>query len=353
MAKLSLVKGTTSHRSYLFIQDSSVTTGSGKTGLAYNTASLSAYYVQPGGSATAITLATQTATGAYSSGGFVEVDATNLPGVYRLDIPNAALTGANSVVVMLKGAANMAPVVLEIELTGVDNQNATSFGLANLDAAVSSRSTYAGGAVASVTGNVGGNVAGSVGSVATGGIVAASFAAGAIDAAAIATDAIGSAELAASAVAEIQSGLMLAASYTAPPSAAENATAVRSELTTELGRLDVAVSTRSSAATQSSSATSIAAIKARTDLIPDAPAATGDVPTAAANAAALLDSSGAIESGVTPRGALRLMLAALAGKVSGAGGSTVTIRNVGDSKTRITATVDSDGNRSAVSTDAS
>ena len=37
--------------------------------------------------------------------------------------------------------------------------------IANLDATVSSRSTYAGGAVASVTGNVGGNVAGSVGSV--------------------------------------------------------------------------------------------------------------------------------------------------------------------------------------------
>jgi hypothetical protein len=35
----------------------------------------------------------------------------------------------------------------------------------NLDAAISSRSTYAGGAVASVTGNVGGNVVGSVASV--------------------------------------------------------------------------------------------------------------------------------------------------------------------------------------------
>lgn len=49
---------------------------------------------------------------------------------------------------------------LETRLTA---QRATN--LDNLDAAVSSRSTYAGGAVASVTGNVGGNVAGSVGSV--------------------------------------------------------------------------------------------------------------------------------------------------------------------------------------------
>jgi hypothetical protein len=46
-----------------------------------------------------------------------------------------------------------------------DYANATSLGLVNLDATVSSRSTYAGGAVASVTGNVGGNVVGSVGSV--------------------------------------------------------------------------------------------------------------------------------------------------------------------------------------------
>ncbi len=53
------------------------------------------------------------------------------------------------------------------------------------------------GAVASVTGNVGGNVTGSVGSVATGGITAAS----------IATDAIGGAEVAADVSTELLSGL--------------------------------------------------------------------------------------------------------------------------------------------------
>jgi len=251
MAKLSLVKGTTSYRAYIFVLDSSVSTGAGKTGLVFNTASLVAYYVRPGAAATSITLATQTVTGAYSSGGFVEIDATNMPGLYRFDVPDAALaTGVNAVVVMLKGATNMAPVVMEIELTAVDNQNATSFGLTNLDAAITTRlaPTVAGrtldvtttggagidwanvenpttalnlsatnidvdqvvasvsGAVGSVTGAVG-SVTGAVGSIATGGIVAASFGAGAIDAAAIATDAIGSAELAASAVTEIQSGL--------------------------------------------------------------------------------------------------------------------------------------------------
>lgn len=46
------------------------------------------------------------------------------------------------------------------------------------------------GSVGSVTGNVGGNVTGSVGSVASGGITAASIATGAIDADALATDAV-------------------------------------------------------------------------------------------------------------------------------------------------------------------
>jgi hypothetical protein len=71
-------------------------------------------------------------------------------------------------------------------------------------------STYAGGAVASVTGNVGGNVTGSVGSVATGGIASTSFASGAITASAIAADAIGASELAADAATEIATAVWAA-----------------------------------------------------------------------------------------------------------------------------------------------
>jgi len=55
-------------------------------------------------------------------------------------------------------------------LASVDFGTAGSIGALlklDIDAAISSRSTYAGGAVASVTGNVGGNVLGSVNSVAT------------------------------------------------------------------------------------------------------------------------------------------------------------------------------------------
>ena len=126
MAKLFVQAQATSNRSeYVFVQDSASTTGGGKTGIAYNAAGLTAYYVRPAGSATAITLATQTVTGAWSSGGWVEVDATNLPGIYRFDIPNAVFaTGVDHAVVMLKGASGMAPVSLEYQLTGFDPSTA-------------------------------------------------------------------------------------------------------------------------------------------------------------------------------------------------------------------------------------
>lgn len=59
-----------------------------------------------------------------------------------------------------------------------------------------------------------------------------------------------------------------------------------------------------------------------------------------------------VESGVTMLQALRVIFAAIGGKVSGAGTTTVTFRNaVVDSKNRIVATVDEDGNRSAITYD--
>lgn len=66
---------------------------------------------------------------------------------------------------------------------------------------------------------------------------------------------------------------------------------------------------------------------------------------------AILDRATAIE-GYTPRQALRLILAALAAKLSGAATTTVAIRDIADTKDRITATVDADGNRTAVTLDA-
>lgn len=95
--------------------------------------------------------------------------------------------------------------------------------------------------------------------------------------------------------------------------------------------------------------TEIAAIKAKTDNLPASPAASGDVPSAASNAAAVLAAT--VEGSVTVVQSLRLANAALAGKASGLETTNALFRDLGDSKNRIDATVDADGNRSAVTLD--
>ena len=132
--KLKIKQGTTSKIATVFIQDSSSTTGAGLAALVFNSASLTGYWIAEGdATATSITLATMTA-GTWATGGFIEVDATNMPGVYQVGIPDLAIdaTSEGSVVVMLKGATNMAPVLIEIELDAIDYKDATRLGLTAL-----------------------------------------------------------------------------------------------------------------------------------------------------------------------------------------------------------------------------
>ena len=118
--KLLLPKGSASVLVDVFIQDSGSSVGAGKTGLLYNSAGLTWYYHRDSASsATQVTLATMTV-GTWASGGFKEVDATNMPGVYQLGIPDAALAeGAKNVSMLLKGASGMAPLPIEIQLIDV------------------------------------------------------------------------------------------------------------------------------------------------------------------------------------------------------------------------------------------
>lgn len=78
-----------------------------------------------------------------------------------------------------------------------------------------------------------------------------------------------------------------------------------------------------------------------------------DIPTANANADALLDREDAIEAGWTMRQVTRIMAAVLGGKVSGAtGGAGIeTFRSISDGKDRVTATVDANGNRTSITLD--
>ena len=130
--KLQVKAGTTSKLVRIFVPNSTLSTGVGLTGLAYNTASLTAYYIKEGdASATEITLADMTV-GTWASGGFKEIDATNMPGWYEVGLPNAAIASSASVGIHFQGAANMAPVPIEIELVSYNPLDTIRLGLTSL-----------------------------------------------------------------------------------------------------------------------------------------------------------------------------------------------------------------------------
>lgn len=74
---------------------------------------VTANYWRQGGLATAITTTTiANVNGPYASGGFTEVDSTNMPGLYRFDIPDAAIAcGADWVNFNIKRRANYGAAV--------------------------------------------------------------------------------------------------------------------------------------------------------------------------------------------------------------------------------------------------
>jgi hypothetical protein len=162
----------------------------GVTGLTASTSGLSAYYNRSRDVAVQITplVALTDMTDGWVSGGFKEVNASTMPGVYRLDIPNAAVAaGADDVTVVVRGASGTNGAVMTIKLssggltaaqtaaavldaTASLHNNIGSIGASIQDKAGYSLSTPQSfsttGSVGSVTGNVAGNVTGTVGGVA-------------------------------------------------------------------------------------------------------------------------------------------------------------------------------------------
>lgn len=112
----SIIAGSTSTLVRLFVANSSVTTGAGLTGVTSGSG-VTLYYIRDGqGSTTNVPLSAGT-TGTWSSGGFVEVDSTHMPGIYEIGVPNAVLaTGVAKATLYLQGAANMQETPVFIEL---------------------------------------------------------------------------------------------------------------------------------------------------------------------------------------------------------------------------------------------
>lgn len=261
-----ITKDATDQTVYIRIIDSA--DGTPETSVAYNTSGIDLEYVREGATAVDITEATQTTNGAHTDGGFVAVG----HGVYRLDLPDAAVATGVDCVVIQGTVPDMIVIGETIQLTAADLQTAisavpTNFSSMDIDgtgrvllqpdqsqvtdlpgvtlaadqsavtalggititgARMPSDVTYwAGSAVATpatagypaVTVKIGSGTGEfdlnggyvKVVSFVDGAIEAADFAPGAIDAAAIAADAIGASEIAANAIgaSEMASGAIV------------------------------------------------------------------------------------------------------------------------------------------------
>lgn len=122
-----------------FLGNPDSTNGAGVTGILYNTSGLLARYYRADTGPVNITLATQTPTGVFSAGGFVEVSPTGLPGVYRLDLPNAAVAvGAESAVVYVYGPSNVvaSPIGLQFRNVPTETQSISSGSLASITSGI-------------------------------------------------------------------------------------------------------------------------------------------------------------------------------------------------------------------------
>lgn len=194
-------RGTTSKTIAVHIADATGTANdSGLTGLVFNTANLVAWYKREGDSSdTQISLVTATL-GTWTSGGFKEVDATNMPGLYEISLPNAMLASGSWAVLYVRGAANMLPVRIEITLEAVDNQDATRYGLTALPNA------NAGANGGLPTGNASAQVAVQYGTGA-GQINLSSGNLASVTVTSIAADAVNASALAADAIAEIMASM--------------------------------------------------------------------------------------------------------------------------------------------------
>lgn len=203
--------GSTSVSLPIFVQDSSSTTGAGLS-LAFDAAGLVGEYRRKGSASwSTITLSAGTL-GTWSDGGWIADG--SLTGAYEVGIPDSAIAaGQPWVAIRFRGATNMLPVLIEIELDAIDYQDTVRLGLTALPNVAAGGSggllingsntgtvvlaaltvtgalTATGGIIGDITGNLSGSV-GSVTLISANGITASSIADNSIDAGAFASGAL-------------------------------------------------------------------------------------------------------------------------------------------------------------------
>lgn len=192
--------GATNRSVYFYIvgDSSHASPGDPVTGLLFSDIETggSASYNRQGAARVDLTLITQTVAGAHSDGGFIEVDATNQPGVYRCDYPDAAFaTGVDQVIcqIVVAAANNAVAAPVLVDIFDIDVRDAVRGGMTALPNAAAeaagglyTRGSGAGQINQTASGEVDVNVAAMEAAV----ITAAKFAAGALDSNALNADAV-------------------------------------------------------------------------------------------------------------------------------------------------------------------
>lgn len=288
-------RDSTSNSIQVWMQQLSSPTG--KTGIAFNDADLLVYY-QKGGRDGAIRIGPNTlasVSAAYVSGGWVAVDATNMPGLYRLDVPDVFFTsaaGINTGVVMVRASGAVhTPLLVEFTdaITVVSGRITAITSAA--DATLATMTTT----LANISANVS--------------TVSAAVAAVSVAVAGVASQVVN-----------------VSAAISNVSAAISNVSANISSVSAGINSVSAAISSVSAAVTNTSARVS---------------SVSAAVQTIVARTSAI--------DGLEIRQFMAVIGAAVAGKSSGHESSAPVYRNIGDTLNRITATTDANGNRTAVS----
>ena len=154
--------GATDQTIDIFLQDSSSATGGGLTGLTNASSGLTCYFRKGAtGTVTQLTMASQTVGGAHTDGGFVELDSTNAPGTYRLDLSDAMVSAEGTLTIYLHGATNLLQTPIRVHVASATRgYTGTALPAAAADAAGGLVISDAGGLdVDTYLGRITGNVA--------------------------------------------------------------------------------------------------------------------------------------------------------------------------------------------------